>query len=57
VEVDIAPLAEEHQEKVSLFPMFPENREVKPEWLSEDQRYRYSVGARERSSKEIRSTV
>jgi hypothetical protein len=24
--------------------MFPENREVKPEWLSEDQRYRYSVG-------------
>lgn len=46
VEVDIAPLAEEHQEKASLFPLFPENVEIKPEWLSEDQRYRYSVQAR-----------
>lgn len=42
VEVDIAPLGEEYQDKVSKLPLFPENREVKPEYLSEDQLYRWS---------------
>ena len=43
VECDIAPLAERFQEKVSKLPLFPENCEVKPEWLSEDQKYRWGL--------------
>jgi hypothetical protein len=43
LEFDIAPLAEEYQEKASKLPLFPENREVKPEYLSKDQLYRWSL--------------
>ena len=43
VEVDIAPLDEKFQEKASKLPLFPENREVKPEYLSDDQLHRWSL--------------
>lgn len=43
IEVDIAPLAEKYQQRVSTFPLFPENREVKPEYLSRDQLKRWSM--------------
>ena len=45
MEVDIAPLAEARQDKVSRYPLFPENREIQPEWLSADQKYRWKVNS------------
>jgi hypothetical protein len=46
VEVDIAPLAEEFQDKASKLPLFPENREIKPEWLSADQKHRWKLNSK-----------
>jgi hypothetical protein len=46
MEVDIDPLAPKCQNKASKLPLFPENREIQPEWLSEDQKHRYYVNTK-----------
>lgn len=46
LEVDIAPLDEEFQDKASKLPLFPENREIQPEWLSADQKHRWKLNSK-----------
>lgn len=43
IDCDIAPLAPEFQEKVSLYPMFPETQTISADDYSEDQVFRYCV--------------
>lgn len=43
VDCDIAALAPEFQEKVSLYPMFPETQKIAATEYSEDQVFRYCV--------------
>lgn len=46
LEVDIAPLAPQHQAKCSTYPMFPNNEVVEPGHLSLDQQRRLRLNAR-----------
>ena len=57
VECDIAPLAVEFQAKVKHYPMFPENIEILPEYLSDDQKFRYEMNCSAEYKTQTANTV